>query len=261
METASKQLFQVVKDHNNREIQEMLDVSNVHCYRDAESSSDNTDDDDEEDFEPKHFPTVPCLFTLVNDDGYFDAMHAAIDRVRSDGLEFETLIQEVDAVRSHGKANEVTTTIQKIGRMMKICNHALHRSAIYTKPEGATTTYVKMMDFNSYLNKILTNAAINDALVKHRKNHLLPGVRSNTATSIRPRSDIEVSKGFFFKISRRTFIANAIPEATIGKISPRAFVPYDCSTPSTPRYFEQGILNSFPDLDVRINFLNKFYQC
>ena len=164
METAAKQLFQVVKDHNNGQIQEMLDVSNVHCYRDAESSSD-TDDDDE--FQPKHFPTVPCLFTLVNDDGYFDDIQSAIDRVRSDGLQFETLIQEVDPARSLGKTNEVTSTIQKIERMMKICKHALHRSAIYTKPEGATTTYVKMMDVNSYLNKILTNAGINDALVKH----------------------------------------------------------------------------------------------
>ncbi len=70
-----------------------------------------------------------------------------------------------------------------------------------------------------------------------------------------------MSNGFFFQISRRTFIANAIPEAMIGKVSPRAFVPYDCSTPPIPRYFEQGILNSFPDVDVRINFLNKFYQC
>ena len=110
METAAKQLFQVIKDHNNGQIQEMLDISNVHCYRDAESSSD-TDDDE---FQPKHFPTVPCLFTLVNDDGYFDAIQSAIDRVRSDGLQFETLIQEVDPARSLGKTNEVTRTIQKI---------------------------------------------------------------------------------------------------------------------------------------------------
>jgi hypothetical protein len=57
--------------------------------------SDDTDEDDkEEDFNPKHFPTVPCLFTLVNDNGYFDAIQSVIDRVRSDGLQFETLIQE-----------------------------------------------------------------------------------------------------------------------------------------------------------------------
>ncbi len=97
METAAKQLFQVVKDHNNRKIQEMLDVSNVYCYRDAQSLSDDTDDD-HEDFNPKHFPTIPCLFTLVNDNGYFDAIQSVIDRVRSDGLQFETLIQEVHPV-------------------------------------------------------------------------------------------------------------------------------------------------------------------
>ncbi len=227
----------------------------------AESSSD-TDDDDE--FQPKHFPTVPCLFTLVNDDGYFDDIQSAIDRVRSDSLQFETLIQEVDPARSLGKTNEVTSTIQKIERMMKICKHTLHRSTIYTKPEGATTTYVKMMDVNSYLNKILTNAAINDALVKHFQTieRIISHLACEVIHQIEFNLDlIEVSNGFFFQISRRTFIANAIPEAMIGKVSPRAFVPYDCSTPPIPRYFEQGILNSFPDVNVRINFLNKFYQC
>ena len=45
------------------------------------------------------------------------------------------------------------------------------------------------------------------------------------------------------------------------KISPRMFVPYDPSTPPEPKYFKEGILNSFPYLNERIQFLNKYYQC
>jgi hypothetical protein len=63
-----------------------------------------------------------------------------------------------------------------------------------------------------------------------------------------------------FSISKRAFMANAIPSSKIGKLSPRAFVTYDCSTPPHSRYFKEGILNSFPGEEERINFLNKFYQ-
>ena len=52
-QTAAKQLFQVIKDHNNEAVQEMFD------------SSDDPDSDDE-DICPSHFPTVPCAIVVVN---------------------------------------------------------------------------------------------------------------------------------------------------------------------------------------------------
>ena len=36
---------------------------------------------------------------------------------------------------------------------------------------------------------------------------------------------------------------------------------FDPSTPSEPKYFKEEILSSFPDLNERIQFLNKYYQC
>ena len=36
---------------------------------------------------------------------------------------------------------------------------------------------------------------------------------------------------------------------------------YNPSTPPEPKYFKEGILNSFPDLNERIQFLTKYYQC
>ena len=38
-------------------------------------------------------------------------------------------------------------------------------------------------------------------------------------------------------------------------------MPYDYTTPPAPRFFEEGVMNSFPDIKTRVNFLNKFYQC
>ena len=61
METAAKQLFQVVKDHNNNTIQEMLQISNMYCYKNSEGIPyDDDEDDDQPEFASTHFPNVPC---------------------------------------------------------------------------------------------------------------------------------------------------------------------------------------------------------
>ena len=72
---------------------------------------------------------------------------------------------------------------------------------------------------------------------------------------------IDVSNGYCSSIKSRSFIACPIPSSMLGKLSPRAFVPCDHTTPPEPIYFREGILNSFADHDVRARFLNKFYQC
>ena len=166
MENAPRQLFQTVKDHNNKTVQEMLEESNVYCYRHAGDSS--TDDDSDEEFYPTHFPSMPCCFTIVNHDGYMESFHSAIKRLESNGLVFETTFSsDVDTVQPVSQRNEITATIRKIDRLMLICRHALYRSAIYTTPENAKVTYVRMMDVSSYLNKLLANEALNNDLLRH----------------------------------------------------------------------------------------------
>ena len=173
LENAARQLFQTVKDHNNRSIRQvMLDISNVYCYRNAHDSSKDEENDEEEydeEFHPTHFPSVPCCVTIVNHDGYLDAIQSAIEvRLQSDGLVLETsLSPQVDTIQSLSQPNEITRTIRKIARVMVICGHVLHRSAIYTTPANAKMTYVRMMDVSSYLNKLLANDALNNDLVRH----------------------------------------------------------------------------------------------
>ncbi|CAB4032953.1 Hypothetical predicted protein, partial [Paramuricea clavata] len=57
MEKAAKQLFQVVKDHSNNTIQEMLQISNAYCYKNSEGTpSDDDEEDDQPEFVSTHFP-------------------------------------------------------------------------------------------------------------------------------------------------------------------------------------------------------------
>ena len=43
--------------------------------------------------------------------------------------------------------------------------------------------------------------------------------------------------------------------------SPRAYIPFDSTSEPGAKYFKERIMNSFPELEIRVNFLNKFYQC
>ena len=68
LENAARQLFQTVKAHNNRSC-------NVH---DSSTDEENDEEEYDEEFHPTHFPSVPCCVTIVNYDGYLDAIQSAI---------------------------------------------------------------------------------------------------------------------------------------------------------------------------------------
>lgn len=69
--------------NKNKDIQEMLDFLNAYCYENAfDSLSGDLDDDNEDNlFQPRKFPRVPCSFTVVNNDGFLDAIQSAINKV------------------------------------------------------------------------------------------------------------------------------------------------------------------------------------
>ena len=121
-------------------------------------------------------------------------------------------------------------------------------------------TFVKMMDVASYLHRLMANELLRDKLVEHLQS--IEKLLSHPACNIIPQLEfdldlIEVLNGYCFSIKSQSFIPCPIPTSMLGKVSLRSFVPYDLCT----EYFREGILNSFPDEEVRENFLNKFYQC
>ena len=121
-------------------------------------------------------------------------------------------------------------------------------SEIYALLDNAKLTYVRMMDVSTYLNKLLANDALNDDLCNFQA---VERILSHPACKIVQQLQfdldlIEVSNGFCFSISKREFVLNAIPASKIGKVSPRAFVKYDCSTPPQP---QASTSNTIPGID------------
>ena len=61
---------------------------------------------------------------------------------------------------------------------------------------------------------------------------------------------IEVLDGKCWSIKDRKFVSDVIPEGQVGRISPRAFCPYDASKPADPKYFRVILENSLSDEDI-----------
>ena len=269
MESVARQLFQVVKDHKNPMVLEMVQASNQFCVANCRSSSAK-----EESNVPEHvtdrrprYPTSPCRIIVINTTEFDSPLHDAVDKLRSDGLTVEIdswVTAQPDGPCLSSNNNDLIETVKKIAALMSVCGYALHQGDVYAKAPGATMAYVQMMDVGSYLNKLLVNEYIRGSVLKHFTSllRILSHPVCEMIVQIQFDLDlIEVSNGFFLQISRRQFIRDAIPPAKCSLISPRAFVPYNCSTMPQPGYFKQGVLNSFPDEIVRARFCNKFYQC
>ena len=56
---------------------------------------------------------------------------------------------------------------------------------------------------------------------------------------------IKVNNGCFWSIKKREFANGAIQDHQIGKVSPRAFCPFDSRRDPDPKYFREVLENSF----------------
>ena len=212
----------------------------------------DSEEDSDDEFYPIYFPTQPCVLVIANHQGYLREFETTIAKLESDGLVFETTHEDEShvAIQPAPASNELISTVRKVERVMELRSHALYRGHIYARPNQAELTYVKLMDVSSYLNKLLANDAISKHLLKRFKN--VENILSHPACEMIQQ---------LTKISHRTFVSNAINESEIGKLSSRVYVPYDCSWSLRPGYFCDGVLNSSANEKVRMNLLNKFFQC
>ena len=254
-------LFQVLKDHSNETVDSLVAASNTYCYQRAMD-----DYDDAPSANPSHsFSSKPCRIVVVNEEEMLSTIINAFERLESDGLKADFItVLNTNTVMLPTDASEITKTIRDIDRTMEMWDHALYRGHIYARPNSATFTFLHMMSVESYLHHLLSNDSLRERVLKHFAT-LTKILGHKDCTVIRQlefNNDlIEVAGGVVFKISARKFIPCPISAESIRKISPRSFLSYDSTTLPEAGYFEDAILNSFPDLNERVNFLNKFYQC
>ena len=50
---------------------------------------------------------------------------------------------------------------------MSRCGHALHRGFVYVMPAEASLTFIRMIDVNTYIHKLLANDALRDRILRY----------------------------------------------------------------------------------------------
>ena len=72
---------------------------------------------------------------------------------------------------------------------------------------------------------------------------------------------IEINGGKCVKLSSRCIVKTPLEASDIGKVSPRVYCDFILTrTSGDGGYFSHSILNSFPEVPKRVEFLNKFYH-
>ena len=64
------------------------------------------------------------------------------------------------------------------------------------------------------------------------------------------------------KLSRRCIVKTPLKASDIGKVSSRIYCDYTLKrTSGDGGYFSHSVMNSFPEVQKHVEFLNIFYQC
>ena len=178
-----RELFQVVKDHDNDAVKSLVRESNRFCY--GSKLVEKLDGWSEEEIRTA-FSRIetrqpmsgrllfcdPVRIVPVNKEVYRDKIKAVLRQLRSDGICL--FIDTIDKPESPSPSlvEENTCELMKAvgdinGVMANLSNpHVLCRGKVYVKPEAAQFTFVPMMDPDTYLNKLLANSTIRDSISK-----------------------------------------------------------------------------------------------
>ena len=143
-------------------------------------------------------------------------------------------------------------------------SHVLYSGKVFAKPDGARFTFIEMMDTETYLHKLMASPSIREGILRNLEK--LDRLMNNPAGDLFPQLQlnldlIEVLDGKCLRISQRKFIDIPFTQQDFRNKSPRTYIPFDSTLEPDAKFFEEGILNSLPDPETRVNFLNKFYQC
>ena len=130
---------------------------------------------------------------------------------------------------------------------------------VYKKEARSKFTYAYKCDAAAFINTMVTNEFFKARLVREMRNviGLLSDPFCELFAPLTINHDlIEVNDGWCWSIKRRSFLENAIQDHQIGKVSPRAFCPYDPARDPDPKYFEEVLENGLVIVVVVCFFLN-----
>ena len=180
------------------------------------------------------------------------------------GFTYDATTSQTYTESDEGKrfSDKLTILVNDIAIGMEKLSYATYRGKVYKKEVPAKYTYSYKCEPRVFLNTLATNEFFKSRLIRHLKKviELLGDPYCEFFRPLMIDYDlIEVDGGTCWSIKNRSFVEDAISIEQVGKISPRAFCPYDPSKEPDPKYF-RGILENSLEPEDLSNFCEYFVR-
>lgn len=266
-EKCIRALFTVLKDHSSSYMQELVNES---CQRCFEQTYVDVTDDEPTTSQVSEIVTIEKVvrFTMVSKAS--KQIETALKSLRRSGLELDIagMPAEIVAEEEACLTSEITTDpcvilIHDIEKIMKKLNFALYKGEVYKLIPGAKFTYQLKCDVEKFIGTLEGNAVLKAKIIKYGKRvvNILSNRDSQAIRQIRVDYNlIEISDGRCLSLKDREITSNAIPEAEIGMITPRAFSAYDGAMQNCDAKFFQEVLENSLSSEEISSFCEDFLR-
>ena len=99
-------------------------------------------------------------------------MKERVQQLRSDGMcLFFDILEDLKSpfLSRDDSSSDLMQTIQHINKVMSNLSRpqVLYRGKVYAKPDGARFTFIKMMDTETYLHKLMASPSIREGILRN----------------------------------------------------------------------------------------------
>ena len=151
-------------------------------------------------------------------------------------------------------SNKLAILVNDIAIAMGKLAYGTYRGKIYKRDARSMFTFSYRCEARVFVNTLATNERFKSRMLPQMK-RVIELLSDPYCELFRPLTVdydlIEVSKGVCWSLKKGKFVENAIEEHQIGKVSPRAFRPYEPNQVPDAKYFREILENSLSPDDVR----------
>ena len=242
-----KELFRVLKDHKNQMIQELVNASYGHCFRNEMDSLMG-----EEDFmDTQDWGTEKVARVWLTNSCFGFTLKCATTKLQDAKLQIDMFGFHADNPQSGDEetrlSDKLTVLVNDTGLAMKKMEYALFGGKMYKKVPSAKYTFSYKCEVCVFINSLAANEFFKAPLLKDMRK-IIDILSDPDCEVIRLISIdynlIEVDGGHGWSIKERRFVNNPIADEKMGVISPRTFTRYDPDKEPDPKYFKEILENS-----------------
>ena len=260
---ATAELYKVFKDHKNPFMRDLVRSSYKHSYRDEARKLIGEDCLCTQELDDCGSENVVRV-TLVNQK-FHASLLKAIERLTAAKLQLDKFGFESNTATSQAStsqppcddekmlSNKLAILVNDIAIAMGKLGYATYRGKIYKKDPRSTFTFSYKCETRAFVNTLATNEQFKSRMLPQMKK-IIDLLSDPYYELFRPLTVdydlIEVNNGACWSLKGRNFVEDAIEEHQIGKVSPRAFCPYESNQIPDAKYFRQILENSLTPDDV-----------